>query len=217
MTTALEGGKGSASCPCWSLPPGKNQYPLYRRMGGPQGLSGQVRKILPPPGFYPRTVQPIASRYTDYATWPTIQFTGNIKWSWIIAPKYHYFQQSQTEHSTVHWCITIFNNPRQSTAHYTDVFVSCWHSFYIHCSGRSNCLPHQQHFSSTPSTCLYHQVNNKKPQHSWGYTTESVNFLLSPRPPSPSPPPPQPQPPPPTTTKPKTTTLTILSILRILP
>jgi hypothetical protein len=29
------------------------------------GLSGQVRKMSPPPGFDPRTVQPVASRYTD--------------------------------------------------------------------------------------------------------------------------------------------------------
>ena len=35
-------------------------------------LSGQVRKILPPPGLDPRTVQPVAIRYTDYATRPTI-------------------------------------------------------------------------------------------------------------------------------------------------
>jgi hypothetical protein len=26
-----------------------------------------MRKISPPPGFDPRTVQPVASRYTDYA------------------------------------------------------------------------------------------------------------------------------------------------------
>jgi len=48
--------------------PGKTQYPLYRRLSGPQGRSGQVRKISPPPGFDPRTVQPVASRYTSYAT-----------------------------------------------------------------------------------------------------------------------------------------------------
>jgi hypothetical protein len=40
---------------------------LYRRLGGPQGRSGRLRKISPPPGFDPRTVQPIASRYTDFA------------------------------------------------------------------------------------------------------------------------------------------------------
>ena len=50
-----------------ALPPRKTQYPLYRRLGGPQGRSGRVRKILPPPEFDPRTAQPIASRYTDWA------------------------------------------------------------------------------------------------------------------------------------------------------
>ena len=50
-----------------ALPSGKTRYPLYRRLGGPQGRSGRVWKILPPPGFDPRTVQPVASRYTDWA------------------------------------------------------------------------------------------------------------------------------------------------------
>ena len=50
-----------------ALPPGKTRYPLYRRLGGPQGRSGRVRKISPPPGFDPLTVQPVASRYTDWA------------------------------------------------------------------------------------------------------------------------------------------------------
>ena len=68
---ALEGGEGSASCPGCSLPPGKTQYPLYRRLGGPQGQSRQVRKISPPPGFDPSTVQPVASCYADWATRPT--------------------------------------------------------------------------------------------------------------------------------------------------
>ena len=64
----------------WSgrtLPPEKTRYPLYRRQSGPEGRSGQVRKISPPPGFDPRTVQPVASRYTDYATKPTL-FQRNI-------------------------------------------------------------------------------------------------------------------------------------------
>jgi len=58
-------GEGSASRPGRTLPPGKTRYPLYRRLDGPQGRSGHVRKISPPPGFDPRTVQPVASRYTD--------------------------------------------------------------------------------------------------------------------------------------------------------
>jgi len=45
---ALEGGEGSAPRPGRTLPPGKIQYPLYRRLGGPQGRSGQVQKISPP-------------------------------------------------------------------------------------------------------------------------------------------------------------------------
>ena len=41
-------GKGSASGPGRSIPPGKTRYPLYRRLGGPQGRSGQVLKMSPP-------------------------------------------------------------------------------------------------------------------------------------------------------------------------
>ena len=48
-----------------ALPPGMTRYPLYRRLGGPQGRSGRVRKISPFSGFDPRTVQPVVSRYTD--------------------------------------------------------------------------------------------------------------------------------------------------------
>ena len=50
-----------------ALSPGKTRYPLYRRLGGPQGRSGRVRNISSSPGFDPRTTQPAASRYTDWA------------------------------------------------------------------------------------------------------------------------------------------------------
>jgi len=78
MTTALEGGEGSASRPGHCLPPERTWYPLYRRLGGPQGRSGQVRKISSTPGLDPRTVQPVASRYTDWATRPTVV------WIWTL-------------------------------------------------------------------------------------------------------------------------------------
>ena len=45
-------------------------YALYRRLGMPQGRSRQLRKISPLPGLDPRTVQPVANRYTYYAIWP---------------------------------------------------------------------------------------------------------------------------------------------------
>ena len=51
--------------------PWKDPVPIVHEAGGPQGWSAQVRKILPPPGFDPRTIQPVASRYTNYATQPT--------------------------------------------------------------------------------------------------------------------------------------------------
>jgi hypothetical protein len=41
------------------------RYPFYRTLGGTQSWAGQARNILPPQRFDPRTVQPIASRYTD--------------------------------------------------------------------------------------------------------------------------------------------------------
>jgi hypothetical protein len=49
-----------------TLLPGMTRYPLYRRLGWPQGQSGWVLKISPPLGFDPLTVQPVASHYTDY-------------------------------------------------------------------------------------------------------------------------------------------------------
>jgi hypothetical protein len=50
-----------------ALPLGKTRYPLYRRLGGPQGRSGWVQKISPPLGFDLWTVQPVVSRYIDCA------------------------------------------------------------------------------------------------------------------------------------------------------
>jgi hypothetical protein len=83
-TSALGGGKGSASCPRGFLSSGKTQYPLYRRLGAPQGWSGQVRKISPPLGFNPRTVQPVTDRKELLYTAPTVselyQRLGNIQW-----------------------------------------------------------------------------------------------------------------------------------------
>jgi hypothetical protein len=51
--------------------PGKDPVSIVQEAGWAQGRSELVRKILPPPGFDPRTVQPVANRYTDYAARPT--------------------------------------------------------------------------------------------------------------------------------------------------
>ena len=57
-----------------NLTPGKDPVPIVQEAGGPQGWSGEVRKISLPPGFDPRTVQPVGSRYTDYATRSTTKY-----------------------------------------------------------------------------------------------------------------------------------------------
>ena len=58
-----------------ALPPGKTRYPLYRRLGGPQGRSGLTQKISHLPEFDPRNVQPAASRYTEYAIYKVTLLT----------------------------------------------------------------------------------------------------------------------------------------------
>jgi len=64
LISALDGVGGQRHSPA-ALPPEKTQYPLCRRLGGPQSRSGLVRKISPPKVFDPRTFQPVASHYTD--------------------------------------------------------------------------------------------------------------------------------------------------------
>ena len=46
MTAALEGCEWSASRPGRSLPLEKTWYPLYRRLGGPQGRSGRAENLF---------------------------------------------------------------------------------------------------------------------------------------------------------------------------
>ena len=72
MTTALEGVEWSAARPDRTLPPGKNPYPLYRRLGEPQGRSWQAENLASP-GFDPRIVQPVVSLYTDWTTRPILE------------------------------------------------------------------------------------------------------------------------------------------------
>ena len=72
MTTALEGGEGSALRPGRSLPPGKNPVPIVQEAGWAPGPVWTRAQYLDPTGFDPWTVQPVASRYTDWATGHTL-------------------------------------------------------------------------------------------------------------------------------------------------
>jgi hypothetical protein len=72
LTSALDDG-GWLTPRLGRFASGKYPVPIDRCLGGPQGRFGQMRKISPPPGFDPQTVQPVASCYTDYATWRAFQ------------------------------------------------------------------------------------------------------------------------------------------------
>ena len=68
-------GEGSASRPGCSLTPGKDSVPIVQKAGwAPGPVWTGAEKSRPPPGFDPRTVQPVASRYADWATGPTWQY-----------------------------------------------------------------------------------------------------------------------------------------------
>ena len=70
QNSVLEWGGVSAA-----LPPGKTWYPLYRRLGGSQGQSGQAWKLLLLPENDRWTIQPVVSHYTVLATTNTYTYT----------------------------------------------------------------------------------------------------------------------------------------------
>jgi len=79
-----------SSTPRRILPQGKTRYLFYRRLGGPQGRSGQA-EILVPTGIEYRTVQPVVSRYTDWATglaiwlkWDNLKYEGARMWIELV-------------------------------------------------------------------------------------------------------------------------------------
>ena len=78
MTAALEGGEWSAARHGRTLPPGKTRYPLYRRLCGSQGRSGRAENLVPT-GIRSRAVRSVVSRYTDWATGPTVAVMTALK------------------------------------------------------------------------------------------------------------------------------------------
>jgi hypothetical protein len=73
------------------LSPGSNPVPVQEAEWVLQ-LTGQVQKILPQPGFDPWTVQPRASRYTDY----TIPAHLPYLYSEMLLRKFWKFQDNHT-------------------------------------------------------------------------------------------------------------------------
>ena len=69
-----------SSTPSRTLPAGKTRYPLYRRLGGPQGRSGRAENLIRT-GIRSRTVQPVVSHYTDWATQPLELNMYHVVWN----------------------------------------------------------------------------------------------------------------------------------------
>jgi len=86
-TSALDGVGGQRHASA-ALPAGKTRYILYRRLGGPQVRFGRVRKISSPPRFDPRSVQPVASRYTDWVNLLTGNWLLSQEIMFAIRPQY---------------------------------------------------------------------------------------------------------------------------------
>jgi len=67
----LTSGPTVRFCSGRSLPPGKDPVPIVQEAGWAPGPVWTGAENLTPPGFDPRTVQPVARHYTDWANRPT--------------------------------------------------------------------------------------------------------------------------------------------------
>jgi hypothetical protein len=64
-------GRGASVTPRPLFTPGKDPVPIVQEAGWAPEPVWTGAENLAPPGFDPRTVHPVASRYTDCATRPT--------------------------------------------------------------------------------------------------------------------------------------------------
>jgi len=94
---ALEGGEGSAHTLAALYPWERPSTQCTGGWVGPRADLDRCGKSRPPPGFDPRTVQPVASHYTDWATRPTIWSVG---WPKTMANNCHTVCQTTVEDRT---------------------------------------------------------------------------------------------------------------------
>ena len=90
MISALDGVGGQRHAPA-AFTPGKEPLPIVQEAGWASGPVWTGAKNLAPPGFDPRTAQPVGSRYTDYATRPTQVASSFLKFKSNVLIKRDFF------------------------------------------------------------------------------------------------------------------------------
>jgi len=79
MTNGTRRGWGVSVTPWPLFTPGKDPVPIVQEAGwAPGPVWTGAENLASPPGFGPRTVQPVASHYTDWATRPTLRIVTTI-------------------------------------------------------------------------------------------------------------------------------------------
>ena len=157
-TSALDEGGWSTPLPgCFT--PRKTRYPLYRGLEGPQSRSGWVRKISPPQGFDPRTVQPVASRYTDktkagnfFYVYHMIKYemSGKIL---VFCPEAWTFLSEESSHSCNKQTVQIIFLFTCTNLAFFTIPSSCYHTLTLgDITGKTQ--PLRERF------CKLHNINN---------------------------------------------------------
>jgi hypothetical protein len=165
--------RGQRHAPAAFYPQERPLYPLYRRLGGPQGRSAQVRKILPPPRFDPRTDQPVANCYTDWATRPTCEIVTLSKYK--VSIPYSQFALTvilrtgtchdphtkstlltpdcmSVVHNFIHPIVPTASPMQQNTSR---VLELKWYAASVHSSGTYLCVD-RLHVSLPLKVCLFY-------------------------------------------------------------
>jgi hypothetical protein len=88
---------------------GKETVSIVQEAGWVPGPVWTGAENSPPPGFDPRTVHPVASRYTDYATRPTDEEDSPLVWVYVNHKKMAVVWVSALNISLLTWLLEVTN------------------------------------------------------------------------------------------------------------
>jgi len=81
-----------SSTPWPHFTPGKDTVPILQEAGWAPGPVWTGAENLVPIGIWSRTIQPVVSHYTDWATWPTVMdvylYFYVFMWVWVAKPQW---------------------------------------------------------------------------------------------------------------------------------